>query len=94
MLGERLQILLLILVIIVLIGGLLGLSQEILGNIINLFAAYAILPTITSFFAGMLVEAIGGGSLKMISLTIDVKGFRFSITAFMIAVLAVKLLLF
>ncbi|GAJ12781.1 unnamed protein product [marine sediment metagenome] len=94
MLARRLQSLFVLLVIIILLGAWLGLSDETLGRIAELFAVYVIIPTITSIVSGMIVEAVGGGFLKSILFVVEIKGFPFSISAFAIAVVVLKFLIF
>lgn len=93
-LRERVRLILLILVAIVIVGTYLGLSQETMKFIINLFQSI-IISTFLSFIAGSLIEAFSRDMLKKYFLVISIKDeFSVSISFFVIATILLKFILF
>lgn len=91
---DRIQNLVLLLVLVVIVAALLGFSQGTISWIEELFVKYLIVPAIASLATGSLVGAATGDTLKNVLLVVRFKRFTFSITAFAAAVAILNLLIF
>jgi len=91
---TRIKNLLLFLVLLVLLASLLGISQGAIDRFVELFVRYLLIPAIVSLASGSVVEALSGDALKTILVVVDIRGFKFSITAFAIAVAILNFLIF
>lgn len=93
-LGKQVQTYIYILIIIVLAMAYLGFSQSVISFVEDIFVKYVIISAITSAVAGSLVESLTGNSLKSIFLNVEVKGIKFSLSFFVIAVFILKIFIF
>ena len=90
---EKLSLIISIIIIVVVAGALLGISAETIEKIVELLVSVFI-GILLSMVAGSLVQAFTGNILKKILLPINIKGFKFSISVFVIVTFIVKVLLF
>jgi len=90
---EKLNLIISIIIIVVVVGALLGISAEAIEKIVELLVSVFI-GIMLSMVAGSLVEAFTGNILKTILIPIKIKGFKFSISVFVIVTFIVKVLLF
>lgn len=79
--------------VVAIVGALLNIPQWLTNGVIQLFVS-AFVGSLLSLVAGSLVEAFSGDQLKKIALNIEIYGFEFSITAFAIATIIVRIWLF
>jgi len=91
--ADKLQWILVLIVVVVIIAAFLQLPQSLVNWMVEWLVS-AFIGTVFSMVAAAIVEGFTGNFLKTISFTIEIKGFKFSITAFAIATIAVKYLLF
>jgi hypothetical protein len=91
---TRIKNLLLLLVLLVLLASLLGVNQGTIDRFVDLFVRYLLIPAIVSLATGSLVEVLTGDTLKTILFVVDIRGFKFSITAFAIAVAVLNFVIF
>ena len=90
---KKLQKILYLIVGVAIIADLLGIPQWITNWVIQSLIS-AFIGTVFSLVAASFVEAFTNDFLKTISLTVEVKDHKFSITLFAIATLLVKFWLF
>lgn len=90
---EKLKLILYVIIVVVVVGALLGISAETIEKIVELLVSIFI-GVLLSMVAGSLVKAFTGNTLKMILIPINIKGFKFSISVFVIVTFIVKVLLF
>lgn len=91
--GDKLRLILYIIVLVAVVGALLNIPSALTNAIIQLLVGLFI-SSLFSFVAGSLVEAFSGDLLKQFALNIELFGFKFSITAFVIATFIVNVWLF
>lgn len=72
---------------------LLGVPDWLFGFVISLFVS-AISGAIVSFLVTALVEALTGDALKRVMITVEVEGYEFSISLFVLATVALRIWLF
>lgn len=92
-LEQKTHLFIIAVVIVSLVGGYLGLSKELIDQLIELIISIFV-GLVLSIFAGYIIESLTGDILKKISLNIKILGIKFSISAFFIATLVTKILLF
>lgn len=90
---ETLELIIYAIIIVVVVGGLLHIPEWVTNGIVQLLVS-AFVGSVLSLIAGSLVEAFSGDRLKKIALNIEIYGFEFSITAFAIATVIVRIWLF
>jgi hypothetical protein len=90
---KKLEKILDAIVVVAIIAAFLGIPQWITDWVIQWLIS-AFIGTLFSLVAASLVEAFTNDFLKTISLTVEVKNYKFSITLFAIATLLVKFGLF
>ncbi len=90
---DKLKLIVYLIVLVAVLGAFFGIPTHITELAIQLLVSVFI-GSIFSLIAGAFVEAFTGDLLKKIALPITVKGFSFSISAFAIATLIVKIWLF
>lgn len=90
---DKLQIFILLIVLVAFIGAFLGIPITI-TEWINQWLMSMFVGAIMSLLAGELVEALTGDLLKTITLTFTILDFEVSISAFFVATIIVKYLLF
>lgn len=90
---EKLRLILYLIIVVVIVTTFLGISTEIIETIVELLVSIFI-GVLLSMVAGSLVEAFTGNLLKTILIPINIKGFKFSISVFVIVTFIVKVLLF
>ena len=90
---NRLELFFSIIIAVVFIGTIAGIPQSVLDLIVKLIVSMMV-SSLLSLIAGTVVEAVTGDLLKTISLTVEVKGFGFSISLFIIATLVLKIIIF
>ena len=90
---DRLQSMIVLIVIIGVISAILGIPNEIAEQI-TYWLISIFIGILLSGMAGLLVEAFTGDILKGILIPIEIKGIKFSISAFFIVTFIVKILLF
>jgi len=89
----KLKLIISVIIIVVVVGALLGISAETIEKIVELLVSVFI-GVLLSMVAGSLVQAFTGDILRMILIPINIKGFKFSISVFVIVTFIVKVLLF
>ena len=90
---EQIRLLFVLLIVIAIAASFLF-SSETANSIVELFVKYLLVPSVISFFIGTMVESLSGNLLKTIAWNIKIGPLRFSITAFGLAVLLLKFILF
>ena len=90
-LEKKIQFFIGILVVVVLGLAYLGVSQNTIGLVVDLFVKYVIVSAILSTIFGTLLEALTGNVLKEILLNVDIKGIKFSISVFVLTIIVLKL---
>lgn len=90
---SKLELFIYLIIAVAVIGAVLGVPTFI-TNIVIEWLISMFVGTLFSMVAGAIVEAFTGDLLKTITLTITIKGFEFSITAFAVATIVVKIWLF
>ena len=90
---KKLDLFIYLIVAVAVIGAFLGIPT-LITNVVIEWLIGAFVGTLFSMVAGAIVEAFTGDFLKTITLTIEIKGFKFSITVFAIATFIVKVWLF
>ncbi len=90
---EKLQWILVLIVVVVIIAAFFQLPQSLVNWMVEWLVS-AFIGIVFSMVAAAIVEGFTGHFLERISFTIEIKGFKFSITAFAIATIALKYLLF
>ena len=90
---DKLRLIILSIVLVAVVGAFLGIPITITEWIIQWLASMVV-GAFMSMIAGELVEAFTGDFLKTIALTITLLGFEVSISAFFIAAVIAKYLLF
>ena len=83
--SNRIEILAKIFVLIVILSILFGWSNDFTTKLTNIIIAIMV-STIISYTVGSVIERFSGDLLKKISLNFEIKGYKFSITAFVIVV--------
>lgn len=91
--AKKLERFIYLIIAVAVIGAFLGIPPYV-TNIIIEWIIGAFVGTLFSMVAGAIVEAFTGDLLKTITLTITIKGIKFSITVFAIATFIVKVWLF
>jgi len=91
--ANKLERFIYLIIAVAVIGAFLGIPTYI-TNIIIEWLIGAFVGTLFSMVAGAIVEAFTEDILKTITLTITIKGIKFSITVFAIATFIVKIWLF
>jgi len=93
-LEDKLNLIIVLIVIVAIVGAYLGLSTEAINQVIEWLISIFI-GILLSSVAGSLIEAFTGNLLKKIFLNIPIYGkFKVSISAFAITTFVVKVLLF
>ncbi len=82
-----------LLIIVVVILALVGASEGQINFVVNVFAS-AILGAVTSLIAASIIEAFTGDALKFVLMTVEIRGFEFSVSLFFVATVILKLLIF
>lgn len=90
---DKLRLIIYLIALVAVIGAFLGIPTHITELAIQWLVSVFI-GLVFSLVAGSLVEAFTGDLLKTITLTIPIKGFNISISAFAIATFIVKVWLF
>ena len=91
---NRLQLIVLLVVVVVIASAFLGIPQDWTNQIIQWLAS-AFFGTFFSIYAAYFVELVTGDLLKNILITIKItNGIKFSISLFAIATIILKYLLF
>lgn len=90
---NKLELFIYLIIAVAVIGALLGIPT-LITNVVIEWLIGAFVGTLFSMVAGAIVEAFTGDLLKTITLTIEIKGFQFSITVFAIVTFIVKVWLF
>jgi hypothetical protein len=90
---DKLKLIIYLIVLVAILGAYFNLPTYLTDQIIQWLVSMLV-GSLSSLIAGTLVEALTGDLLKAITITITIKGFEFSITAFAIATLIVKFWLF
>ncbi|MDP3026701.1 MAG: hypothetical protein Q8N63_03260 [Nanoarchaeota archaeon] len=78
---------------IMIVLAVLGFSASTIDKVGSLLVPILI-SLILSAIIGMMIESLGGSFLKAIVIPIEIYGIRFSISAFVIAVILLKLWIF
>ena len=95
--SRNLQYFVYAVIIIALLFAVLGIPSSFTNLVINWLASLlvgSIAGAVTSLPAILLVEAFTGDRLKSILLLVEIRGFRFSISAFAIATFLVRYFIF
>jgi ABC-type uncharacterized transport system permease subunit len=90
---DKLKAIVYLIVAVAVIGAFLNIPAWLTNTAIQWLVG-AFVGMVCSLVAGSLVEAFTGDLLKKIALNIEISGIGFSITAFAIATLVVKIWLF
>lgn len=90
---EKISLIIGVIIIIALLSIILGWSTNILTFVIK-WGISIIIGIVTSGISGMIVESITNDWLKTITLTVEIKGFEFSISVFFIVTILIEQLLF
>lgn len=90
---EKISLIIGVIIIIALLSTILGWSTNILTFAIK-WGISIIIGIVTSGISGMIVESITNDWLKTITLTVEIKGFEFSISVFFIVTILIEQLLF
>jgi hypothetical protein len=90
---DKLKLIIYLIVLVAIIGAFLNIPNW-LTNIAIQWLVGVFGGMVCSLIAGSLIEAFTGNLLKKIALNIEIFGIGFSITAFAIATLVVKIWLF
>jgi len=90
---EAIKLLVNVIVLIAFAGVILGWSVETIDVVIDFIIPIGISFALSGL-VGQLIEAFGGSFLKKISIPIKIWKIRFSISAFFITIMILKLLLF
>jgi hypothetical protein len=91
--AKKIELFLYLIIIVAVAAAFLGFPQWLTNTLVQWLVS-AIIGSVFSMVAAAIVEAFSSNWLKGISLTIEIGPFKFSITAFAIAVIFVKLALF
>jgi len=91
--AKKVELLVYLIILVVLLGAFFNIPMALTNYIIQWLIS-AIISSVFSLAAGAIIEAFTGDFLKTIALNIEIRGFKFSITAFAIATLIVKVALF
>jgi len=84
-------------ILIALFFGLLGVSPNVTDAVINLIAKLfvgSLVGAVMSLPAAVIVEAFSGDWLKTVFLVVEIHGFKFSISVFVIVTFIITRLLF
>jgi hypothetical protein len=92
-LKDKLQYVLLLIVLVAIVGAFLDLPQSVIDWLISILIGFFI-SILLSGIAEIIVKAFTGNYLKRIKFPIKIFGFRFSISLFLIATITVRILLF
>jgi hypothetical protein len=65
-------------------------SPETVDWIGSVLVKYLVIPAVISFVVGSIVEASTGDTLKRISFDIRIRGYSFSVSAFLVVVLILR----
>jgi len=90
---DKLKLIVYVIVLVAFLGAVFHIPLALTNTIIQWLIG-AFIGSVCSLVAGSLVEAFTGDLLKKIALNITIYGFKFSITAFAIATVIVKIWLF
>jgi len=90
---EKIKQIVVAIVIVVILAAFLGIPQWLTNWIVQWLIS-ALIGTLFSMVAAAIVEGFTGHFLETISFTIEIKEFKFSLTAFAIATIIVKYWLF
>jgi len=91
--AKKIEQYLYLIILVVVVAALLGFPDWVTNALVQWLVS-AIVGSVLSLAAASIVEAFTSNWLKRISWTVKIAGFKFSITAFAIAVFIVKLTLF
>ena len=90
---KKVELLVYLIILVVLLGVFFNIPMALTNYLIQWLTS-AIISSVFSLAAGAIIEAFTGDFLKTIALNIEIRGFKFSITAFAIGTLIVKVALF
>ena len=91
--ARKLKLTIYLIVLVAVLSGLFNIPSHITDRVIQWLVS-GFVGSVCSLVAGSLVEAFTGNILKTISLTISIKDFNMSISAFAISTAIVRLWLF
>jgi large-conductance mechanosensitive channel len=91
--AKKIQEILISIIIVVVAAAFLRIPQWLTNWIVQWLIS-ALVGTVFSMTAAAIVEAFTGDLLKSITLTVEIGDFKFSVTAFAIVTIIVKLWLF
>ena len=78
------------LTLLIIVMALLGFSVGTIDFIVNIIIKYVIISAIFSYVVENLVENLTGDTFKKILIPIKIKGFKFSLSVFVIIVFILK----
>jgi hypothetical protein len=90
---RKIELLLGLIIVIAVVSALLGIPEVIIAQSVPWLLS-AIVGTVLSMMAGAMSQAFTGRLLETIFFTIEIGGFKFSITTFTIVTFVVKLYFF
>ena len=90
---RKLELIIYLIILVAFLGAAFNTPDALTNWIIQLLVS-AFIGSVFSLVAGAIVGAFTGDLLKQITLTISIRGFKFSFTVFAIATFIVKVWLF
>ncbi len=92
-LKDKLELIIALAIVVAILGAYFDIPNDIVNQIVAWLMSIFV-GILLSGVAGTLVESFTGDFLKTISIPIELFGFKFSISLFVIATIVVKFLLF
>jgi hypothetical protein len=92
-LKEKFQIIIALIILVAFLGAYFNIPAETINQVVEWLVSIMI-GILLAAVSGALVEAFTGDLLKTIFIRVEIKGFSFSISIFVIATIIVKILLF